>query len=353
MEEILVISVCLLFNALLSGIEMAFVTVPKPKLRELAHAGNVSARNLLLLRENPERTLSVIQIGITLVGAIAAAVGGAGAEESISPILQAHFHINQSRAEFLSIIIVVLPLTYLSVVLGELVPKTLALRKPVTISLKAAGWLALTDKLLSPVVSILEGSTKIFLKVFFRRSKSEITWYAGDTVELDQLSQQARQYVVNVVNIEKKKVRDVLLPWEQVIAARYGDSFEAVEAVIAASGHTRVPVLHGDKATGIINTKEFTALKVAGKTNWESIVRPAVQVQGQDSLLKALRLMQEKRSHLSIVYDQTRRVGIVTMEDVIEEIIGDVFDEDDDGALKKILSTGSTFRTTTSPTFRN
>ncbi len=344
MEEIIVIAVCLGLNALLAATEMAFVTVSKPRLRELARNGNEAAQKILSLRENPERTLSVLQIGITLVGVIAAAVGGAGAEETLHPIVRDGLGLSDTAAEFTAIFIVVLPIAYLSVVVGELVPKSLALKNSLRVVLKAARWLVLFDRLLAPIVDMLEWSTKKLLRIFTRRVKPETPPSAPDTVELDQLSQQARQYVVNLVGIEKKRVRDVLLPWDRVITVDARQPAEEVESVILSSGHTRLPVMKEEAVAGVLNAKEFMVFRKSGADPWETVIRPAVQAQESDSLLKALRQMQEKRSHLSVVLNGERRVGIVTIEDVLEEIIGEVFDEDDDGALKRILSTKASFR---------
>ena len=135
MFEFIVIAVCLLINAILSCVEMAFVTVSRPHLKQLAGKGNTAAKRILKLKETPERTLSVLQIGITLVGAISAAIGGAGAEESFSPYLQNRFGLTEDVAEGLAIVSIVLPLTYLSVVVGELVPKSLALKFPMKLAL--------------------------------------------------------------------------------------------------------------------------------------------------------------------------------------------------------------------------
>ncbi|MBY0472628.1 CNNM domain-containing protein [bacterium] len=103
MEEVIVIAICLCLNALLAAYEMAFVTVSRSALRRLAKDGNQEAQKLLSLRESPERTLSIIQIGITLVGAISSAVGGAGASESIEPYFRSRFGLSENSAEFLSI----------------------------------------------------------------------------------------------------------------------------------------------------------------------------------------------------------------------------------------------------------
>jgi putative hemolysin len=346
MIELLVIFLCLILNALLSGAEMAFVTIGKPRLRQLAKSGSIDAKRILALREKPERTLSIIQVGITLVGIVGAAVGGAGAEAVLNPLLMDRLALSEGTAEVIGILGIVVPLTYLNVVVGELVPKTLALRDPQRVVLASAKWLVLFDRIFAPIVAVLEWSTRKFLGTVFRRRVITPPPTVPETVELDQLSQQTKQYVLNLVSIEAKAVKDVMLPWNQVQSAEVRQSVEEVEALVISSGHTRLPVMEGGRAIGIMNTKEFLALRKAGADTWKSVIRPLVQVQESDSILRALRTMQDRRSHLSTVFFQEQLRGIVTMEDILEEVIGDVFDEDDDGALRRILSTGSTFRTT-------
>ena len=163
MDEVAIISVCLFLNAILAAYEMAFVSVPRPELRKIARSGNKYAKTLLSLRDSPERTLAIIQIGITMLGAIAAAVGGAGASDFIEPYLREKFGFPELLAESIGVIAVVLPITYLSVVIGELVPKTLALRNPTKIVLSGAKWLLIADRILSPIVTLLEWSTKKLL----------------------------------------------------------------------------------------------------------------------------------------------------------------------------------------------
>lgn len=340
MEELVIIVICLTLNALLAGAEMAFVTVGRPSLREFSRNGNKTASRILSLRDNPERTLSVIQVGITLVGSIAAAFGGAGAEEFLDPILQNRLGWSKSTSEFVSIFAVIIPYTFLSVVFGELVPKAVALRDPLKVVLASAKWLILFDRLLFPAVSLLEWSTKKILNLVIKRQRPTTPLATPDTLELDQLTQQTRQYVLNLVNIEKKRIKDVMLPWDLVIALKIEQSIEEVEGVILSSGHTRLPVRRDGSVVGVINTKELLALRKSGAENWQPIIRSSVLVQESDTLLKALRLMQEQRSHLSIVYNGQSLVGIVTMEDIFKEVIGDIFDEDDDGTLKRILSAG-------------
>lgn len=341
MIEILLIIVCLILNAFFAAFEMAFVALTRSRLKELAKSGNPTAQRLANLRQNPERTLSAIQIGITLVGALAAAIGGAQAYESLSPYIVEKFAIKPVWANGISVVLIVVPLTIVNVIFSELVPKTLALRSPLKIALIATKWLVLLDQIFLPIVNFLEWTTKRILHLVFPRSRLDDISHATETVELDSLSTQARQYVLNLVAIEKKRVRDVSLPWAQVDYVSDTDSIAEVESVVLRSGHTRLPVKINSEVSGIINTKELLALVKAGATAWTQIVRPISKVQGSDTLLKALRQMQEKRSHLSAVYENNAITAIVTMEDIIEEIIGEVYDEDDDGALRRILTSRS------------
>jgi len=340
--EWLVVLVCLFLNALLAAAEIAFVTLTRAQLREIAKSGKKSAKTLLELRENPERTLSVMQIGISMVGALAAAVGGAEAHQTLAPYFQQTFALSVNTSRVIALILVVVPLTFLSVIFGELVPKTLALRNPMRIALFSARWLMALDRIFLPIVDLLEWSTKKVLSLFF--PKSRIVAPIPETVELDLLSSQARQYVLNLVGVEKKRVREVMLPWNQVDHVYFSQSIQEVETVALRSGHTRLPVIAEGQVFGIINTKELLALVKAGADKWVQIVRPVSRVQEFDSLFKALRQMQEKRSHLSTVFAGTSLVGIVTMEDILEEVIGEIYDEDDDGALRRILSSAGRMR---------
>lgn len=341
MAQIAIVVLCLLANALIAGVEMAFVAVNRPSLRELARQGQKKAEIFLRLREHPERTLAVMQIGITLVGALAGAVGGAGAEEQLSPLFE-QVGFSETTADSLAIGAVVIPLTYLTVVIGELVPKTLALRHSMTVGLAAAPWLSLFDSVLGPIVTLFEWSTKSLLRLLRLRSGGSGAARGEETppvtVELGLLSTQHRQYVMNLVDLERKRMKDIFLPWQQVVKVDSRLSGREVETILIASGHTRVPVLDGETLVGILNAKEFLALRATGSEQWLPLVRPAVALPDHLPLLSGLKLLQDKRIHMGIVYSQQTRLGIVTMEDILEEVVGEIYDEDDDGALKAILT---------------
>jgi len=337
MVELAVISLCIGFNAVLSLVEMAFVSVSKAELKGLSK-GNSHAARLLKLREHPERTLSVLQIGITIVGALSAAIGGVGAEEKLSPYFET-MGMSEHWAEILSLVIVVIPLTYLNVVIGELVPKSFALRHPMKISLAAVNGLIVAEAILSPFVKMLELSTQFFLKIIIPPSKTK-TQKEEDpqSVSIANLSNAHQQYVINLVHIETKKIRDILVPWSQVNVVDLKYNLNEVLSLVMKSGHTRLPVYSDSEIVGILHSKEFITFISSGDENWKKIIRPVIRIGPAEGILKTLRFMQEKKTHMALVENNSEVIGIVTLEDIIEEIVGDIYDEDDDGMLRKVLS---------------
>ena len=337
MTELVIIVLCLMLNALLSATETAFVSVGRPELRAMSAAGVAGAARLLTLRERPERTLAVIQIGITTVGLISGAVGGAGSRDTLRPFFEQQLGLGPAFADLCSIAIVVAPLTYLTVVVGELAPKALALRNPQRIGLRGAIWLTTFDRMFSPAVTALEWSANVVLRGLGAARSAAMS---SSEREADQLSDAKHRYIVNLANIEAKTVGDIALLWPGVTSVEATQTAEQVMSVVMASGHTRLPVCGPDgQVMGLLHTKEFLAFTAAGEPQWQSLIRPALSTKASDSLLKVLRVMQEKRSHLVVVYrDDGSRLGVVTLEDIIEEVFGDVYDEDDDQTLRRLLS---------------
>lgn len=341
MFVILIILLCLFLNACIAAYEMAFVSARKSELKKLARKHNTRAQKVLAYRENPERPLSVLQVGINLVGACSAAIGGAGAEESVAPALEAWFGISARSADAAALILVVLPLTYLTVVIGELVPKSLALRHATKIAVGGLPFLVIFDRVLNPLVVLLEKSTKCILKILSGGKSTALENPLETPLDLESVSSQGRQYVINLVNIESKKIRDVMLPWSEVFFIKEDDTVARVTDVVLSSGHTRLPVMSDSRGViGIVHTKEFMALVHAGEDrSWSQLLRSVLKVQEDDFALPLLRVMQDKKSHLAIVYNPEKAVvGIVALEDILEEVVGDIADEDDESRFRKIFA---------------
>lgn len=336
MGELIVIIVCLILNAAFAAYEMSFISVQRNELQKLVDGGSRIAAQLLKLRENPERFLSVVQIGITLVGAIAAAVGGAGAADNIEPYLIENFGMQVKTADFVAALVVVIPITYFSVVVGELVPKTLALRNPMKILLVGAPAFIIIDKFLSPVVTVLEVSTKLLLR-FFPADKT-VRNEAEETVGIDNLPAHQKKLVLNLIEIEEKSVKDVYTLWDKVVWADFDEPADSVHDKIVKTRHTRLPVLKNGEVYGVLNTKEFTVLNENNDPDWQSLIREPIKVKGSDKLLGLVKLFQSRRTKMAFVYMGGRLVGMITFDDVLEEVFGEIRDEDDDGRVQKLLT---------------
>lgn len=337
MIETATVFICLLCNAVFAAYEMAFVSIPKPELKSLARAGNKNAQMLLTLREHPERALAIIQIGITLFGAIAAAVGGIGATATIAPYFMKTFGIRWIFAEIFSVLFVVVPITYLNVVIGELVPKTIALRHPKRIVIAGAELLFFAEKYLSPVVGVLELSTKLILKTFFKKSITPEVSHVT-TIEIDAFSPLHQRFLLNLAAIEKKKIRDIMVPWSKVISITNSTNMHDVIQTLMSSGLTRLPVTKHQHVVGVLHSKEFLTLKESGEKDWHNLIRPIQLVRPTDSAFGVMRLFQEKRTHMAIVLSPSHeKLGIVTLDDILEQIFGTIFDEDDDGKIRRLF----------------
>lgn len=331
MLDFLIVIACLSINAFFSAYEMAFVTVSREEIEELDETGSTKKR-LALFKRKPERTLSVIQIGITLVGAIAAAVGGTGAVESLEPWIVANYDLSRSLAEAISVVVVIVPLTYFSVVFGELVPKTIALKHPLKVIGFGTTILGGIDSLLSPIVTFLEISTNFLLKLLRLNEGPVEDESMGEAVEIGNLPVYHQKFVQNLVALKGRKVSKAMIPWDKVAHLNFGDSEDEIRAKIYNTPHSRFPVVDGDVVVGILLKKEL-------QIPWQGTLHSAVKVKDTDKVLEAFLKMQDKKTPLSVVEDtEGKYVGIITIEDIIEEVVGDIDDKADFSKASKLLS---------------
>lgn len=342
MLEIIVVAFSIFANAVLSGLEMAFVTVSKAHLKKLAAEGSTSAARVLKLKSNPERTLSVLQVGITLVGAISAAVTGASAEEHLSPWIMLRFALSEEVAESISIAAVVLPLTYVSVVIGELVPKSVALRFPVKMALWGGLLLMVIDRFFAPFVAIFEYSTKFITRILFAKISTKENVDTTQEVDLDNLNETHKQYVFNLIGIDKRRVKDVMVPWDQVTTIQINEHAHDVLTKIRTQMFTRIPVLNDGKIEGILYIKDFIAEPEMTLLDWTKLIRKAEYLSPNEPIVNALKKLQQRKSHMGICRSGEKILGIITLEDIFEEFIGDIYDESDE--TQTLLSSTSKIR---------
>lgn len=337
MLDLIIIVFCLSVNAVFSAFEMAFVTISKEDIEDLDDTQKVLKQRLLIFKTYPERTLSVIQIGITLVGAVAAAVGGAGAVETLEPWLVHEYGLSTSIAEAVSVVTIIVPLTYFSVVFGELVPKTVALRYPNEVLTFGTMIIYFIDKFLSPIVSFLEKSTGFILGLLRldKEEEEEIPEY----VEIGSLPAYHRHFVNNLVSLKTKRISSMMVPWEKVIHLDFADTDDAVKLKIRESHRSRFPVIDGDVLVGLFHVKEWNEFINGVVVPWQSILGPAISVKQNEYILEVFLRMQEGNHHLAVVKGSDESfVGIVTIEDILEQIVGKIKDDLERNRISRLLS---------------
>jgi putative hemolysin len=338
MVDFFIVLACLVINAFFSAYEMAFVTVSREEMEALEERASIHKR-LSQFKKKPERTLSVIQIGITFVGAVAAAVGGTGAVDNLEPYIVHHYGLSHSLAEAVSVALVIVPLTYFSVVFGELVPKTIALKHPLKVINLGTNTLCLIDNFLSPIVSFLETSTNFFLKRIGLNESEEEDESMGQAVVIGDLPDYHQRFVQNLVALKGRKVQRAMIPWDKVTFLGFSDSEEEARLKIFGAPYSRFPVVDSDVIVGILHKKELPDSLRKGEMPWQGILRPTLKVQEQEKVLEAFLKMQDKQIPLAVVVNNAgERVGIITIEDIIEEVVGDINDRSDFSMTSKLLS---------------
>ncbi len=337
MLDFVIVIFCLAVNAIFSAYEMAFVTISDEDMNDLDEHQQTIKEKLKIFKNNPERTLSVIQIGITLVGAIAAAVGGTGAVENLEPFLVDHYGISKSIAEAIAVTIVIVPLTYFSVVFGELVPKTIALRYPQEVLGLGTRVIYFVDKILSPIVSFLEKSTGLILRIL--RLDKEEEDEVPESVEIGNLPAYHRKYVHNLVALKSKKVKSIMISWDRASFLNFSDTDEDVKKKVREKYRSRLPVIDGDVLVGLFHVKEWNETIHGTLVPWQSILAPAFTVSSDEKILEAFLKMQEANHHLAVVTDNTGTFfGIITIEDILEQIVGSIKDDLERNRIARLLS---------------
>jgi len=340
--EGLLIATLILLNGYLAGTEIAVVTARKSRVQEMAARGKKNANILLRLKDNPDRFLATIQIGITGVSVLASAVGGVAAAEVIKPALQmVPIKTISVAAEPIAIGIVVALITYFSVIFGELVPKSIALSHPETVGLWTARTIDTFSKMTSIFVRFLTFSTSLVLAPFGRKPFTERAYITEEEVKLlikeggkhGIFEPTEEKILQSVFEFADMSVKEVMVPHSQMVAIQIDRSPREILGMIEEEQFSRYPV-YGKELNdirGILNAKDFlTLLGKTGQVDIRKIIRPPFFVPETMNISLLLKEMQRRRIHMAIVVDEYGSVsGLVTIEDLIEEIVGEIRDEHD------------------------
>jgi putative hemolysin len=337
LTEILIILALVLVNGIFAGAEIAVVALRKSRLQELADEGRGGAHAVLALRDNPERFLATVQVGITVVGAAAAAFGGASIAARLTPVL-ARIEPLREHAEGAALGLVVAGVSYLSIVAGELVPKSLALRSAERYALLIAKPLLALSWIAAPLVWVLSSSANVLLKPFGDRTKFTETRHSVE--ELQELVVEASQagtippetgeIASRALELPTLTAADVMVPRPKVVMVSRQTTGEELRRIFLEHKHGRLPVYDGnvDNVVGYVTVKDVLLAPSQQLLVSQELIRPAYFVPGSKPVVELMNEMRRQRTPFAIVVDEHGGLsGIVTMEDVLEELVGEIFSE--------------------------
>lgn len=332
----------LVANAFFVAAEFSLVAVRRTRMEELKSKGIRGAAGVLAALENIQRYIAATQLGITL-----ASLGlGFVVEETVAELFLSLFTFLPQPLEFLArrgvaATIAFILVTYLHVVLGELLPKTMALQMPDRLALFLVPPLMIFELCTRPFIYIINASGQALTHALglhaadesLVHTVEELTLLIEDTEEAGIIDSEQADLLRNVFLLSQKHVKDVMISRERMDALELSTPIEQVLAKVRASGHTRLPVYETqiDNIVGIVNTKDLLFLTgVANVVVLEDALYPAIFLKPDEEIANALRLFKKSKKHMALVRDENDQIlGMLTLEDILEEIIGDIEDEQD------------------------
>lgn len=341
--ELAVMACMIAANAVLAAYEFALASVSHARLAHLMREGRRGAKDALEMKRRIEGSLAVVQLGITLVAAVAAAVGGAGAAERLAPRLRESLDVSGPVGEGLALALVIVPLTAATIVCGELLPKVFALRNAERVLLLLSPFMRGAARALRPAVWALETAVKGLLALLGQGQPRRET-PGGELQELRAstalaraarlIGQHEERIILGALQLRTRPLKDVMRPADAIHALPADATVEDALAAAHAHPHTRFPVARtaGDPQTilGYVSIKDLLAARDGANPgqSLERQARPILSFPAGLSLAIALETLLQARSHIALVRDPDGRVaGLVTLEDLLEELVGDMKDE--------------------------
>ncbi|MCU0915804.1 MAG: hemolysin family protein [Planctomycetes bacterium] len=343
--ELIVIGAMLALNAIFAAYEMGLASISRARLAILLHDHKKGAADAVFMKDRMEASLAVVQVGITLVGAVAAATGGAGVQEQFSPALE-QWGLSPTLADIVALVLLVVPLTFVTIVFAELVPKMIALHNNEWVVLRLSPVMKVLSRVAYPVVWITEATVKAIVDLLPRQTRAESGAKSQWLHELRAavslartsklLGEREEKIVLAAAQMSARPVGDIVIPAQDMSTIYVGSSL--MEALIQAhmDMHTRFPVCmrpnDPQSVETYVNFKDIVAaMRVNPKDpSLKGISRPIRKVPETLPLSSLLETMIQQKTHIVLVVTADGTVlGMVTLEDVIEELVGEIEDEFD------------------------
>jgi putative hemolysin len=337
--ELTLVGLLILLNAVFAGAELAVVSARGARIRPLAEAGDPRALALVELKGDPDRFLATVQIGVTLVGTLASAIGGVAAVERLEPLIAAiPQQWARAVAEPLAVSLAALAIAYLSLMVGELLPKSLAVRHAEPLALLVARPILWLARLSRPLVAVLTASTGLVLRLFGQRASVASPFHTLEDIQ--QIVEEAREQglirgrvIERAFRFQDHEAREIMTPRPRVVAVPRSASVDEALRIVAECGYSRLPVYEDqlDNTVGMLYARDlYEAGRRGAPAEVGELVRPALVVPLSRKAADLLGDMRRAQRHLAVVVDEHGSVeGIVTLEDLLELIVGEIHDEHD------------------------
>lgn len=342
--EAIVVFILILLNGFFSSAEIAIITAKRSLISKLSKEGNRSAAIVTKLKEDPDRFLATVQIGVTVVGTLASVIGGVAAIEAIKPFfLAAPFEPVRIYAEAVSVATVVVIISYVTLVLGELAPKSLAMRHAERIACASAIPIDLLSRISVMAVKTLTISNRAVLRLLGVKgmekrafvSEEELKFFIREGTDTGVFEETEAQLLHGVFEFADATVKEVMVPKHKICAIDADTEPKKALRFISETGFSRYPVYSQtiEKVIGILYNKDvFRAVEHGSSVIIKELMRQPYFVPNSIMISRLLREMQRRKMHIAIVIDEHGDVdGLVTIEDLLEEIVGEIEDEYDVG----------------------
>lgn len=346
--ELIVILLMIVLNGFFAAAEFSIISIRKSRIAQLVAEGDERAMIVEKLQDDPHRLLAIVQIGVTLTGATASALAGVIAINYLHPLLlTVDSAFIQHIAEPLATTSMVALISYLLLVAGELVPKAIGLQYADPIALRVARTIQFLSRVGALAVSFLTISSKLLMRLMGLRygqdtfiTREEVQHMVMEGHETGVFSETENEYIRNVFEFTHTNVREVMVPRTRMVALDLQMNRDELVKTILDAQYSRYPVYRGsiEEIVGVLHDKDIMGALVKGEElRLEQIIRPPVFVPEGKKVNDLLKEMQRNRNHMALVVDEYGGIsGLVTTEDLLEELVGEIEDEHDAGEPKKL-----------------
>ncbi|MBR7151887.1 MAG: HlyC/CorC family transporter [Clostridia bacterium] len=362
--QLLLQLVLILLNAFFAATEIAVISLNEKKLKSTAEDGDKKAKKMLKIIEDPTRFLSTIQVGITLAGFLGSAFAADSFSDGLTEFFLDIFNLAPryyETVDTISVILITLILSYFTLVLGELVPKRIAMKHKEKLASAASGVISVLMAVLKPIVWFLTVSTNGVLRLFGINpnekeetvSEEDIVIMLDAGVDEGTLDGDDIEYIKNVFKLDRLTAADVMTQRSDMVALPRDISEESLLEILEIEGYSRIPLFAEsvDRILGILHTKDFLLKRTREGFDIEDAIMAPVFVPETMHLDVLFKEMQKNRTHIVIVVNEYGFTsGIVTMEDILEELVGEIWDEQDEEteSITEIAENTYTVRSSTS-----